>query len=419
MPSDGRGGDDADRAGRSGSRVAPARPGRSGIGFRAPIGDGAHRNWWRNVFVMSKANHVVSVPGALLIRAAADDALRLPNLWLRDNCDCTTCHDTQTGEKRFILSDVGADIAPKASRLDGDTLTVTWPDGHESCYSLAAIRALRQPRHPRWRPWPDGFAPSRVDWSDLLADDSVAVDALGEFLCSGVLVMTGAPTTAGSLETLSARLGPLREVEFDRIHEVALDPRGYNVAHTAQALPPHNDFASYTWPPSVQALHMLVNDVDGGRSIVVDGFALLADFQSRYPAHFDCLCAVPVPFSMFDDDTVTWAAAPLIRRDSAGEVVGLRFSNQLMQTPDPTARDVDAFYRAYHALCQYVGEPRFRVMFRLSAGDVLLVAAHRVLHAREAFVPGGRRHLQDAYFELDNVANRLVVLRRNRSNEHE
>ena len=35
-----------------------------------------------------------------------------------------------------------------------------------------------------------------------------------------------------------------------------------------------------------------------------------------------------------------------------------------------------------------------------------------VLHGREAFERGGRRHLQDAYFEFDNVRNNRLVLRR-------
>ena len=50
------------------------------------------------------------------------------------------------------------------------------------------------------------------------------------------------------------------------------------------------------------------------------------------------------------------------------------------------------------------------VKFRLEGGHILLVAAHRVLHAREAFVPSGKRHLQDAYFELDNIANKVITL---------
>jgi alpha-ketoglutarate-dependent taurine dioxygenase len=51
-----------------------------------------------------------------------------------------------------------------------------------------------------------------------------------------------------------------------------------------------------------------------------------------------------------------------------------------------------------------------RATFRLNSGEVLLVAAHRVLHAREPFKPVGVRHLQDAYFELDNVVNKLRQL---------
>ena len=40
----------------------------------------------------------------------------------------------------------------------------------------------------------------------------------------------------------------------------------------------------------------------------------------------------------------------------------------------------------------------------------MLVAARRVSHAREAFVPTGIRHLQDACYELDNIANNFCLL---------
>jgi hypothetical protein len=37
------------------------------------------------------------------------------------------------------------------------------------------------------------------------------------------------------------------------------------------------------------------------------------------------------------------------------------------------------------------------------------VSGHRVLHGRCEFIPNGRRHLQDAYYEMDNVENNLVL----------
>lgn len=83
-----------------------------------------------------------------------------------------------------------------------------------------------------------------------------------------------------------------------------------------------------------------------------------------------------------------------------------------MQTMNPLQKSIKEFYRAYHELCVRVADVRYRSTFRLESGQIILVAAHRVLHAREAFDPIGKRHLQDAYFELDNIANKLVWLKR-------
>ncbi len=43
---------------------------------------------------------------------------------------------------------------------------------------------------------------------------------------------------------------------------------------------------------------------------------------------------------------------------------------------------------------------------------MMLAASHRVLHEGQAFEPTGRRHLQVASYELDNMKNHLVLLRR-------
>jgi alpha-ketoglutarate-dependent taurine dioxygenase len=45
----------------------------------------------------------------------------------------------------------------------------------------------------------------------------------------------------------------------------------------------------------------------------------------------------------------------------------------------------------------------------LNGGEVLIVASLRVLHARESFIPNGKRHLQDAYFVYDNALNNCVI----------
>ncbi len=336
----------------------------------------------------------------------------LPYLWLRDNCGCGDCRVAQTSEKRFMLTEVPADIEPAEIDLDDDELTLVWPDGHRTSYSGESLRELAHLPEPPWRRWPAGFTPPRSEFRAFLDNDRAAAAAIGEFVETGVLILEHAPTVPGTLEDLAPRLGPIREVLFARIHDVEVDPRGYNVAHTSMPLPPHNDFASYTWPPSVQALHMIVNDVEGGASIVVDGWSVLEELRDEHPEHFEALCAMPVPFREFDDDNETYAVAPIVRCDSEGRIAGFRFSNQLMQAIDPNHPAAAGFYRAYHELCRRITDPAARATFRLKAGEILVVAAHRVLHGRESFEATAPRRLQDAYFEFDNVRNHLVVLRR-------
>lgn len=362
---------------------------------------------------MTRADEaVIRRSDELEVRWPSGRVSRLQYLWLRDNCDCTECRVAQTSEKRFIISDVPVDIAPLAVSLDGNRLVLVWPDGHETVYDGEHIEESRASDRVEWTPWGSHFSPPRYPFQAFLQDDSVASAAITEFLDKGAIVLQQAPTKPGTLELLSPRLGPIREVLFARIHDVKVDPSGYNVAHTSIALPPHNDFASYSWPPSVQALHMLVNEAAGGESVIVDGWHALTALRERHPRHFRALCDVPVPFREFDDDNETYAVAPLVRCDADGNIVSLRFSNQLMQTLDPEAPGIADFYRAYHALCSLLTSDDVKARFRLDGGDILIVAAHRVLHGRESFEPTGRRHLQDAYFEFDNVRNHLVVLER-------
>jgi len=351
---------------------------------------------------------------AVEVRWSSGSVTTLPNLWLRDNCSCAECRFPQTSEKIFLVGSVAVDLQPSDVLLHDDELRVTWPDGHFSCYTAADICEFDSRAPTGWAPWSIDFQPPGIDYQSFLDDDRLAARVLADFLQDGVCILENASARPGTIEELAPRLGPVREVLFDRIHDVEVYPDGYNVAHTALEVPPHNDFASYAWPPSLQALHMLVNDTPGGESTVVDGWKLLHEFRREHPVFFEILCTMPVAFRQFDAENETYALAPLVRCDTNGEITGFRFSNQLMQRMNPEKPGVGEFYKAYHELCRRVTDPAKKVTFRLLTGEILLVAGHRVLHGRNRFEPVARRHLQDAYFELDNVRGHLVVLQRKR-----
>ena len=341
----------------------------------------------------------------------------LPFLWLRDNCGCSECRVAQTTEKQFHIFRIDRELRPQRITIDhagcdDEAVAIVWPDGHQTRFRSGELHSLIEKPHPDLEYWDCRFRPRTFDYTEFLGDDRTAATMIEDFLQTGASVLTGAPTESGSSEQLVSRLGPIREVVFERIHNVVVDPKGYSIAHTPLAIAPHNDFTSYNWPPSVQALHMLVNECEGGDSAIVDGFAVLDQIRRSQPQKFDALCAVPVPFRLFSDAGESYAVNPMVELDGDGNVRVLRFNTQQMQAIPLSQPRLSDFYAAYYELSKAINADRARASFRLDEGQILLTAAHRVLHGRTALRSVGKRHLQDAYFEHDNVRNHLTLLRR-------
>jgi gamma-butyrobetaine dioxygenase len=375
--------------------------------------------------------------------------MTLPSLWLRDNCMCAECKVVSTQEKQFQCASVDLNIKPTSINVEEDIVKLTWPDDHKSEYKGCDLRAFAEspiagegygimmnpPIIEEAKPWPEDFLPLKISMTSLLHEPEDTVTALTELMRHGVFIIKDAGSHMNTLEQLAPVFGPMHEVLFERVHNVELKPPKtmdvdegeeipvYNIAHTGLAVPPHNDFASYTWNPSVQCLHMLVNEAAGGESCVVDGWVALRQMQQNHPDLFDVLRRFKVPFREFDEENETYTEQPIIRCDiQTGAITGLRYSNQLMQAINPLHPEAALFYKAYHTLSQLImgsssannAKMSDRRSFRLSSGEVIVVAAHRVLHARSFIQPTGHRHLQDAYFCHDNLRNKLTLLLRQR-----
>ena len=223
---------------------------------------------------------------SLIISKGAIKQYDLPFLWLRDNCQCDECRIEETQEKQFLLHTVPVAICPKSVDIKNETLLILWPDGHESKIPLSEIELTSKDRYPARKLWTSKFVPKKYDWSKFLKDSYFATEALKTFVSFGVIILKNAPKEPNSLELLSNRLGPIHETLFERIHNVSVAGHIYNVAHTSKGLPPHNDFASYKFPPSIQALHMLENECEGGDSIIVDGWEVVEDLRKDRPDFF-------------------------------------------------------------------------------------------------------------------------------------
>ena len=212
---------------------------------------------------------------SVILSTASNKQYDLPFLWLRDNCQCDECRIKETQEKQFLLHTVPVDISPKSVEIKDEKLFVLWPDNHQSVIPLNQIEESSKPRYPEHKSWKSKFTPRKFDWSKFLTDDEIALKALITFVSFGAIILKNAPKKPNSLEVLSKRIGPIHETLFERIHNVSIEGYGYSVAHTSKEIPPHNDFASYKSQPSIQILHMLENECEGGDSIIVDGWEVV------------------------------------------------------------------------------------------------------------------------------------------------
>lgn len=340
-------------------------------------------------------------------------------VWLRDNCWCASCRVRQTAERSLFTPGIPSDIAPVHAWLDDRcALQVEWNDGHRSTYAARWLvrhdygdRARTARRHEP-RLWARGFDPPQFAYGDVIGSTEGQLAYLDALRDVGVAVVTGVPSRSGEVARFAETIGHVREVAFERIHNVVPDPDGYNVAHTALELKPHTDMPSYTWPPSVQLIHVLVNRASGGESVVVDGWKVLADLRRDDPDAFAVLTRVPVPYQMFSASEDTYAVAPMVELDTEDRVRTFRFSNQLAGPLDVPAADVEPFYAAYRRLGTMIDSQSYRVEFRTTDGDLITLHGHRVLHGRLPFDPAsGARHLQDVYMEWDDLMARRRVLR--------
>jgi gamma-butyrobetaine dioxygenase len=74
---------------------------------------------------------------------------------------------------------------------------------------------------------------------------------------------------------------------------------------------------------------------------------------------------------------------------------------------------VGRYYEAYQRFGRMLEEPRYRIQFKLGAGDLFIVDNLRVLHGRTGYAAsGGERHLQGCYADRDGLRSTLAVLSR-------
>lgn len=350
---------------------------------------------------------------------------RFHAIWLRDHCHCEDCRNPNNGQRFLDVSQLPAALTVEAAEIDADgQLALRFgPEQHRSRYSPERLRDyLQQVQHqPHDRCEQDktlwdaerlADAELRFDWGALCADAETLRRALQSFDQWGFFVATDSPAVAGQVLEVIRRFGHVRETNYGELFDVmaVVDPN--NLAYSNVGLGAHADNPYREPVPTIQALHCIENNVDGGESLLLDGFMAADLLRREAPEHFDTLARTPLHFRFSDRGADLRSRVPLISVDERGRITCVRYNNRSVDTLAIPQAQVPAFYAAYRHYAEILTRPELNTTFKLDSGDCVVFDNTRVMHARTAFSTSGRRHLQGAYGDLDGLYSTMRVLER-------
>ena len=354
---------------------------------------------------------------------------RFHALWLRDHCQMPESRNAANGQRYLDVAALPEVVAIAAASLRGDGAVelLFQPEGHRSVYPADWLREscfeLNAPHDDRsaagktlWDAASIAAQLPRYAWDDYRQRPATQCAALQSLQDLGFCLLGGVPPRERMLLEVIGSFGFVRETNYGELFEVRSQVDANNLAFTNLGLGAHCDNPYRDPVPSIQVLHCLSNTVDGGESVLLDGFRAAALLGEESPGHFDTLAGTRVNYRFCDRSPQSGAdlrsRVAMIECNERGEVIKVRYNNRSIDTLLMPAERVPDFYAAYRHYAQILQRESLMLVFKLAEGDCLVFDNTRVMHARRAFSSGGSRHLQGAYSDLDGAYSRLRVLRR-------
>ena len=345
-------------------------------------------------------------------------------LWLRDNCP-SAIHPT-ANMRVFNILTVSKKIFPKKINLNQNQLDIDWSEGnHKSKFNLQWLRdhCYTEINNKKYNSpyifWDSNlkknFSKIKLNHNDIISNDSYLKKWLKLLHSHGFAIIKNGPTKKKSGFRILKRISHHRETFFGTPFEVINIPKPNNTAYTAQALRNHTDLPYFEYAPGYQFLHCLVNNATGGKSSVVDGFAVANYLRKKEKKIYKLLTETYVKFKDTDytQKAIRVLHSPIITLTKDNDFNDIRFSMAAMGTIDIDPKKMKKFYDAYQFFASLLQNNKFKIDFRLEAGDIFCFNNRRVLHGRTEFDPNsGNRHLQGYYIERDEIIGRLNYLKK-------
>ena len=348
---------------------------------------------------------------------------RIYSHWLRDHCQMPTSINTNNGQRLFSVVDIPEETYIEKAYKDekGNVCVLFQPENHlsvfsqnwliKNCYDLNLHFDDRSERQKKlWQK--DTFEAGLpfVDFESMCNDESGKLDMLRLIRDVGFVVLENVPTKDGQVLKVISELGYTRETNYGALFEVRTEVNPNNLAYTNMGLGSHTDNPYRDPVPTVQLLHCLESSIEGGDSVLLDGFKAATVLRQESKEDFDILTSTWINFRFSDAKTDLRSRVPMIELNDNNEIVKVRYNNRSIDTIKLPTNKIRHFYKAYRHWSEIIERDDLKIIFKLSEGDLMLLDNTRIMHARTAFSKNGKRHLQGAYTDLDGLYSLLNIL---------
>lgn len=335
--------------------------------------------------------------------------------WLFDHAD--DARDPVSGQRGHAGAALAGAIRLDAAEIEGEALTLRFsPSAVQRRIALARLRESAAPAAPMalWLEPSAIEAATPIDFHAFLTEDEALREALSRVARRGLAILTGAGLDPAAVEEAVARFGFVRETNYGRCFDVRIHPQPGNLAYTERALDLHADNPYRDPVPSLQLLHAITADADGGETLFVDGFAHAEALRQAALEAFDRLARTPVRFTFTAEGGARWSnTAPVLSLGADGAVQTVRLNHRSLDiAPGGDPAEVEAWYEAYLAFYERVHAPGAAYERRFAPGEMVIFDNRRMLHARRALTSTSPRWLRGCYADVDGLNATLARLER-------
>ena len=338
--------------------------------------------------------------------------------WLRERVNGDNFVDKGTQQRLFDPTEIEENIEIDNLNLSEDFLEVTFKDGTYTKLSIDNIfkelsnnNEIKFIDKIEWDSSLKNF--NNFVFKDNFFEEKEMYKDLVNFYQYGFVIFKKVPTKNNFIVNFANSIGSIRRTNFGEFFDVKSKPNPNDLAYTSLPLAPHTDNPYRNPVPCIQMLHCIENEVSGGFSTLVDGYTVTQKLKDEFPDFYKILSETKVRFQFIDQTVVLENWAEMIQLDENKNFKQVRFSPRLDFVPLLDKEKLELYYSARKKISELYNSDKYRIEFKLSKGDLLMMDNHRLLHGRTMYDANeGNRFLQGCYIDYDSTEGKLKHLKR-------